>query len=327
MKKNIIISLFISTLLIALLFLNNKAINSNYLKNVYIKNESWNTDFVSEVPYKKNDNLELLLFIENKNNSSAKIDYSEIEKNINIKKIIINDQEINKNDKIELKKWVWVWIIIEGNAKNNWIFNNDTLKIKYKIEEKNNDFDEKADTLSLENKKIKFNLSKKNFETYKDNLIQIYWENLDFIKELKIWNYKFSLNKIWDNYYLPIEKNIIKKWTYNITLTDYKNNNYFYKNLISFNDDENNIKIYDIVPKKVDNKIQKKLVIQWVWFSKIISIQINNNTILESSSFEIISDNLVIINLPKNLLKWNYYLNIMWTDKIYEIKNIFFTIN
>lgn len=327
MKKNIIISLFISTLLIALLFLNNKAINSNYLKNVYIKNESWNTDFVSEVPYKKNDNLELLLFIENKNNSSAKIDYSEIEKNINIKKIIINDQEINKNDKIELKKWVWVWIIIEGNAKNNWIFNNDTLKIKYKIEEKNNDFDEKADTLSLENKKIKFNLSKKNFETYKDNLIQIYWENLDFIKELKIWNYKFTLNKIWDNYYLPIEKNIIKKWTYNITLTDYKNNNYFYKNLISFNDDENNIKIYDIVPKKVDNKIQKKLVIQWVWFSKIISIQINNNTILESSSFEIISDNLVIINLPKNLLKWNYYLNIMWTDKIYEIKNIFFTIN
>jgi len=327
MKKNIIISLFISTLLIALLFLNNKAINSNYLKNVYIKNESWNTDFVNEVPYKKNDNLELLLFIENKNSSSAKIDYSEIEKNINIKKIIVNDQEINKNDKIELKKWVWVWIIIEGSAKNNWIFNNDTLKVKYKIEERNNDFEEKIDTLSLENKKIKFNLSKKNFETYKDNLIQIYWENLDFIKELKIWNYKFSLNKIWDNYYLPIEKNTIKKWTYNITLTDYKNNNYFYKNLISFNDDENNIKIYDIVPKKVDNKIQKKLVIQWVWFSKIISIQINNNTILESSSFEIISDNLVIINLPKNLLKWNYYLNIMWTDKIYEIKNIFFTIN
>lgn len=327
MKKNIIISLFISTLLIALLFLNNKAINSNYLKNVYIKNESWNTDFVNEVPYKKNDNLELLLFIENKNSSSAKIDYSEIEKNINIKKIIVNDQEINKNDKIELKKWVWVWIIIEGSAKNNWIFNNDTLKVKYKIEEINNDFEEKIYTLSLENKKIKFNLSKKNFETYKDNLIQIYWENLDFIKELKIWNYKFSLNKIWDNYYLPIEKNTIKKWTYNITLTDYKNNNYFYKNLISFNDDENNIKIYDIVPKKVDNKIQKKLVIQWVWFSKIISIQINNNTILESSSFEIISDNLVIINLPKNLLKWNYYLNIMWTDKIYEIKNIFFTIN
>ena len=84
---------------------------------------------------------------------------------------------------------------------------------------------------------------------------------------------------------------------------------------------------YNITPNKLKLDIDKNIVLQWVWFSKIMSIQLNNNTILDSSNFEVVSDNLLILKLPKNLWVWEYSLNIMWVDKIYEITNKNFSIN
>lgn len=324
MIKKIIISIFILSIFLWFLYYNNFDNSNNLQKNIYIKNSSWNTDFLNEVSSKKNDRIELLFILKQKKSSIWKIDYSQIEKNIEIENIFIDEKEVNKNQEVTLNKDSSIKII--WKSKQNNILKNDELNID--IENKQNiEIDEDNTIKQVENKNIILKINTKNIEVFKDNLIALDWENLDFIENIIIWNNSFNTIKIWEKYFLAIEKNILDSWKQSIKILDKNQKKIDYKNDINFVKNDNSIKIFDITPKELNKDKKSNIVLQWSWFSKIISIQINNNTILEQSNFEIISDNLAIVKLPKDLEIWDYYLNIMWTDKIYEIKNIFFTIN
>lgn len=324
MIKKIIISIFILSIFLWFLYYSNFDNSNNLQKNIYIKNSSWNTDFLNEVSSKKNDKIELLFILKQKKSSIWKIDYSQIEKNIEIENIFIDEKEVNKNQEVTLNKDSSIKII--WKSKQNNILKNDELNID--IENKQNiEIDEDNTIKQVENKNIILKINTKNIEVFKDNLIALDWENLDFIENIIIWNNSFNTIKIWEKYFLAIEKNILDSWKQSIKILDKNQKKIDYKNDINFVKNDNSIKIFDITPKELNKDKKSNIVLQWSWFSKIISIQINNNTILEQSNFEIISDNLAIVKLPKDLEIWDYYLNIMWTDKIYEIKNIFFTIN
>lgn len=326
MNNKIIISIFILSLFWGFFYYNNLEKTNTSQKNIYIKNNSWNTDFLKEVSSKKNDQVELLLILDEKKASFWKIDYSKIEQNLDIEKIFIDEKEVNKNDEVNINKDSSIKIIWKSKENNTLKSSDLDINISDIFTKTNQEELKKDQELQIK-KDIKLVINSKNIEVYKDNLIWLSWENLDFIDSIKIWEKYFKTIKIWEKYFLPIEKNVLKWWKYEIKILNKQNLETIFSNEINFIDNDNLIKIYDITPKIISKEKSTNIVLQWSWFSKIISIQINNNTILEKSNFEIISDNLAIVKLPKDLEIWEYYLNIMWTDKIYEIKNIFFTIN
>lgn len=326
MNNKIIISIFILSLFWGFFYYNNLEKTNTSQKNIYIKNNSWNTDFLKEVSSKKNDQVELLLILDEKKASFWKIDYSKIEQNLDIEKIFIDEKEVNKNDEVNINKDSSIKIIWKSKENNTLKSSDLDINISDIFTKTNQEELKKDQELQIK-KDIKLVINSKNIEVYKDNLIWLSWENLDFIESIKIWEKYFKTIKIWEKYFLPIEKNVLKWWKYEIKILNKQNLETIFSNEINFIDNDNLIKIYDITPKIISKEKSTNIVLQWSWFSKIISIQINNNTILEKSNFEIISDNLAIVKLPKDLEIWDYYLNIMWTDKIYEIKNIFFTIN
>lgn len=326
MNNKIIISIFILSLFWGFFYYNNLEKTNTSQKNIYIKNNSWNTDFLKEVSSKKNDQVELLFILDEKKASFWKIDYSKIEQNLDIEKIFIDEKEVNKNDEVNINKDSSIKIIWKSK-ENNTLKSSDLDINITDIFTKTNQEELKKDQELQIKKDIKLVINSKNIEVYKDNLIWLSWENLDFVESIKIWEKYFKTIKIWEKYFLPIEKNTLKWWKYETKILNKQNLETIFSNEINFIDNDNLIKIYDITPKIISKEKSTNIVLQWSWFSKIISIQINNNTILEKSNFEIISDNLAIVKLPKDLEIWDYYLNIMWTDKIYEIKNIFFTIN
>lgn len=326
MNNKIIISIFILSLFWGFFYYNNLEKTNTSQKNIYIKNNSWNTDFLKEVSSKKNDQVELLLILDEKKASFWKIDYSKIEQNLDIEKIFIDEKEVNKNDEVNINKDSSIKIIWKSKENNTLKSSDLDINISDIFTKTNQEELKKDQELQIK-KDIKLVINSKNIEVYKDNLIWLSWENLDFIDSIKIWEKYFKTIKIWEKYFLPIEKNVLKWWKYEIKILNKQNLETIFSNEINFIDNDNLIKIYDITPKIISKEKSTNIVLQWSWFSKIISIQINNNTILEKSNFEIISDNLAIVKLPKDLEIWDYYLNIMWTDKIYEIKNIFFTIN
>lgn len=322
----------LSSVLIFLLFLwvwvwiyyKKNLIWDELLQKLYIKNLSWNTDYSQDVPYKKNDEVELFLFLESLKDKSCKIDYSLIEKDFLIKKILIDDKEIKKEDLVDLNSWAWIKII--ASAKQNWSLKTTDLKLDYSLNTTTNSWNTLKE-VEVEKNKILFNLEKTSFNWSVNNLVLAYWSWLEQIQYIKIWELYFNLVEIDWKYYVWIDKNLLKDWNYNVSLILKNNEVLAYSKQISISNDTNSISVYNITPNKLKLDIDKNIVLQWVWFSKIMSIQLNNNTILDSSNFEVVSDNLLILKLPKNLWVWEYSLNIMWVDKIYEITNKNFSIN
>lgn len=322
----------LSSVLIFLLFLwvwvwiyyKKNLIWDELLQKLYIKNLSWNTDYSQDVPYKKNDEVELFLFLESLKDKSCKIDYSLIEKDFLIKKILIDDKEIKKEDLVDLNSWAWIKII--ASAKQNWSLKTTDLKLDYSLNTTTNSWNTLKE-VEVEKNKILFNLEKTSFNWSVNNLVLAYWSWLEQIQYIKIWELYFNLVEIDWKYYVWIDKNLLKDWNYNVSLILKNNEVLAYSKQISISNDTNSISVYNITPNKLKLDIDKNIVLQWVWFSKIMSIQLNNNTILDSSNFEVVSDNVLILKLPKNLWVWEYSLNIMWVDKIYEITNKNFSIN
>lgn len=73
---------------------------------------------------------------------------------------------------------------------------------------------------------------------------------------------------------------------------------------IYFEYDDNKVSIFDILPTKLKNDTDRQLSIYWVWFNKIIWVQFSNNIILKKQIFLLITDNILIVKIPKWLSSW-----------------------
>lgn len=328
MKIILIFSSIFLILILSLLFFNNSdnlVFKKNSQIDFIIKNITWETWYKKEIPYKKWDIIEINIIPKNWLYWDLEIDYLKLP--IDIKKVLVKDNEININKNISLKKWEWIKIIWE--AKNNWILKND-LDILKKIDLKENqeqkDLKENLNKDIVNIKNIKINFDKYNFNSNLNNLINIYWTWIENIKYINIWWISFYPIKDNNKYYLSINKNTFSNWEYFIILQLRDNSILPLNDKISFIYSKDEVNVYNITPNQIKWDKDTYVVIQWNWLSKIISLQLSNNVILKNTSFNIINDKVLSVKIPSNLEKWKYYINIMTTKWIFEIKNTYFYI-
>lgn len=235
-----------------------------------------------------------------------------------IKLEILTQEQIKKNianiDNFELpweksNSWVEIFETITGSKT-------DSSNIKIIDLEKQNE---------LKNK-VEINILKDNFSSNINNIIKFSWENLDQIRFVNIWEHSFIPELIDWFLYILVEENNYLNWEYFVI---FQMKDWSVKTLdkkIEFSLSFKNLVVNDITPKVLKNDIARNIILQWKWFLKIISIQLSNNIVLKSTSFEAISDNVLIIKIPENLEAWKYSLNIMDTQWINK-PNIQITIN
>lgn len=331
----IIVLVFIVMILIWYWFyekLWKKAIES---EKVFIKNNSWDSDLSKDTPYIKGDEVEILYFWE----WNANIDLSVFEDNIDIKKIKIWEKEVDIDEKksvnienIDNKPLKIIWKALKNKEdieENFWeAINNEKVE---KNTEDNNDKikEEKIKIDDLEKKEVKnISLSSYNFYSNIDNLIELSWENIENIKFMTILDSSFSpIFKDWKALF-EIEKNIFDKWEYFAILQTSSWVITLDKtiNFVSNKDkSESEIKIINITPNIIKN--EKSIILQWEWFSKIISIQLSNTVVIEKTDFRIINDKVLAIAIPEGIPNWEYHLNIMTTGKIIQLDSNKFIIN
>lgn len=358
-RKNII-RIWIFLILLSSIFWLWKYYENNIKESSWvsflIKNNSWNSQIWEDTPYIKWDEIELLYFWK----WDAKVDLRNISDNIKIKEVLLWDKKIEiNNQEIEINnidnkpiKIIWKALkdkkdtninykkIIETEKKNisDIEKNQDDINIEEELinkDEKIDDkiIDERSEDISkeeidkkmrVENLKILWNW----FYPWADNLLELSWDNLEEIKFLTIWKSSFSpILKDWKVLFL-IEKNIFDKWEYFwllqtnswlITLDETIN---FIWNIKQNNDYD--IEIINITPNIITD--EKLIVLQWEGFSKVVSIQFSNNIVIKKADFRIINDKVMSIALPKEIEKWEYYLNIMTTENIIQFKDSKFTI-
>lgn len=349
-QKYFMIIIIISIILLGWVFLlNKKADNKNpLLQEAYVKNLTWETDISKTVPYTKGNLLEYLYIITPKEASKIIINLKNLVDNLNVKTIEVNWewQDINKTIlEVEVKEITTLKITWEAinNSSEKEIQEKTPDKIidievkaPIKTEEDNNtknpeeSINNNSEIIEEEkDKKIiakNISLNNYNFSSNINNLIEISWENLDLIQYVNIW---------W-NSYSPIEDG--GKLYFNIPQDSFDTGEYFVllqmKNWklstldkkINFTFVDSEINISNITPNTIKNDKAKMIVLQWNWFKKIISMQLSNNIVIKNTSFNIISDNVMSVQIPSGLQPWKYHFNIMDTSGITEIKEMNFTI-
>lgn len=324
MKKKYAFYVFIilSITLLIVVFYMQKTTNLNIDKNysLLFKNNSWNTSLFDKIPYKSWDEVEINIPISWETPQKIIIDKTKI-KDINIKDIYINDEKISK-DEINLINW-WNLKIV-WTTKNDWILEdknyNDIIKIidlEIKDEVKQNSFNWKLD-ITFSSYEINSNIN---------NLIEITWEWKEFIKYVNIQDLSLKPTFYEDKVFISINKDTFSSWDYFILLQLKDNLLVPLDKKFTFIHTNNSTNIASITPKQVKNDLDSFIVLQWNWFNKVISIQLSNNIILQNTSFDIISDNVMSVKIPKWLEKWDYFFNIMTINWIIQLKNNKFTIN
>jgi hypothetical protein len=166
------------------------------------------------------------------------------------------------------------------------------------------------------NKKIE--LSETTFSSNIDNLIKVNGSNNE-VKNISIWKNSFEIKTFKWETFIEIEKYTMESWDYDVLfhLKNWKILKYDEK-IHLWEAKQKNIFIQNITPNKLNNNKNSYIVLQWLWFKKIISIQLSNNIVLTQTNFEIINDNVMSILIPKWLKWWKYSMNLMTTDGIYQ---------
>ena len=236
------------------------------------------------------------------------------------KKIDINE---NKN-KIEISNEIKKEILKQEKTKN-------ILKQWNGVVNANNKIDNKSEIITKTNNteinsqvkpknydiNSEINIDKLKYSSNTNNIIKIGWKRLEEIEYIIIWKNSYKTQLIDWFLYVLIEENNYLDWDY-IVIFQNKNWSIFqYNKIITFTLNKNNLVVTDITPKVLKNNIERNIILQWKWFSKVISIQLSNNIVLKSTSFNVINNNVMVIKIPKNMSIWNYSLNIMNTEWIF----------
>lgn len=301
--------------------------DTNSIFDFIIKNNSNDSGVWKDVFYKKWDNIEYTFFMKKDFDWTISINTDKLDKIMKDYDIYIDDEKISKDDlkniKINDKKIIkFKWTALKDNiikTKDETV--DDLVDINIIKEEEKKD-DVKILTWALANVK----LSNLSFNSNINNLLIISWDNLWNIQYVNIWWKTFTPKLDNNKLYIWIDKDSFASWDY-FLLFQLKNNQIqTYQSKIKFTYDSNSINISQITPSSIKNDIDRYLVIQWNNLSKVIRVQLSNNVILKDTSFKVINNNVITIKIPAWLNPWNYFINFMWTQWIFELKNSQFTI-
>lgn len=227
------------------------------------------------------------------------------EQNVDVNEKKIEKKELSIEIKKEIEKQKQEKVKTNELINNSWAINNikkSKINIGYN----------KGVVEKLGNKsEIYVSIDKLKYSSNIDNIIKINWKNLENIEYIMIWDYSFKTQIIDWFIYILVEENNYLNWSYPIVFQNKDWSIFQYNKKIIFTLSKNNLVVNDITPKILKNDIERNIILQWKWLSKVISIQLSNNIVLKSTSFNVINDNVLIIKIPKNLSIWSYSLNIM----------------
>lgn len=322
-KKTINIKLIVLEVLlisiVASVYLYEKEIDLNDSKEqeiiTLVKNKTWNTPLEKDIPYNSWDEVSYSVIVKPSNSKIKDIDISNIEKNIEVKNIKINWEDIDKDKLKDLEINKETIIEISWEAKNDKTTNTDEL-IKVQKEEIEEPIEEE---ILKEIKKIDdIKLSQTDFSANINNLLEIRWSNLDQIKFVTIWEKSFTPTIKDGIVYVWIDSWLFRTWSNFVIFQLNDWSIYTHDEQINFIYSDSKVFVSNITPNKFANDIDRNIVLQWQWFSKVISIQLSNNLILKNTNFNVINNNVMSVLIPKELSIGKYKLNIMDTNWIYK---------
>lgn len=334
MKKSYILWWFfwaIFIFLIWILFSQNHN-TENVLKDSFIKNIWFDTNLEKDVPYVIWNQLEFYYILDKKIWSIAQLNIEKLKEKIDISEIQVWDTIFpwNQNISVDLDNTTPIKISWKSKVNNNINDTNIQDLVEIELIESIEDIPEKIEEKQIEDIKLQPNniiFQNTNFSWNIDNILEFTWENIHNIEFLNIGWLSFSPYFNESMGYILIPQSSFASGKYFIFLQLKNGEIIALDQQISFQTSQEEINIVNITPDTVQNDKSSYIVVQWNGFQKVISVQLNNNIVLQKTSFQVINDKVMSIKVPEWLDSWKYNFNFMTPDKIVEIPYIWFTVS
>lgn len=295
---------------------------------ILLKNLSWDTDFLDPLPYKKWDLLEMHLILKQDGVHNVTLNLEKLKQKISLDEISVNGTPKTKDT---IQTHDGSIITIKGKWKENGILKKDDYQDIIKeiipkdeiIPEEKNEEPTQEEMLTSQN--IDIRVLQTHLNSNINNLVEFQGTGSHLIKYINIWWNSFTPIRENEKQYISIPKNMFPSWEYFILYQLSDGTLITSKDSLTTTFDKNPVNIANITPKNISSDTKKNLTLQWNGFEKVIWVWLSNNLILKKTSFEILSDQVLVVHIPTGLENGSYFLNIMTTSGIYELKkNIFY---
>lgn len=298
-----------------------------YQKEIFLASNSWVDVFFR---HSENDVFENTLWVEAHQEiryeiilpkdygKNISLDTSKLEDKVRIKWYQINGEDTSDRQ-FPGDKNTQITLITE--AKESGVFKKEDVKIEI-IPEKEEVQEEVIENFS----NIDVFFKKTSFDGGFNNLIPLSGSGLENIAFIIIGEKSFLPIKTADAYYLSVEKNTFSSGEFFVLFQDKKKNITPLNQKFTFFNNNKAVSISGIVPNILPQNQKQQVVLQGKGFSKLVSLQLSNSVILKNTSFQIISDGVVIVDIPENLPLWTYQFTLMTLDSIYQIPEQSFSI-
>ncbi len=317
MHYGVIIGIILCIIGATLLYTKDLYLNPYYWYNVLFsttENNIWEKS--SAVPW---ETIRYHIVLEKDMWENLRLNKEKIKEKIKISQIFVDGEEIQDSDKISWKENTEIIIIGEILSE--------------KILEKKDAFIEVWDNSNLEEKTedtlweiSNISLQETHFLSDFNHLVEIQGSGIENIAFINIGDKSFSPQYHEGKYFISLPKDLFWSGDFFTFYQDKQQNIIPFWEKVSFTSSQESINISHITPKQFWYNTQENIVLQGRWFNSVISLQLSNNIIFQTTNFEIVSDKIMIVSIPKDLSTWNYFFNVMTTQKIHPFQNHIFTI-
>lgn len=288
----------------------------------YVTNKSWNTNREKKIVFRKWDELEFFFIIKNKDKFFKKISFfvEDLLRQINLKDYKVEEySEYVSGDSAQIIKVTWI-------ADTNWIIPQD-FKVPIDIIDSKDMQSSSSSSSQISWEKliytwtIDLKFDNNSIVSDIDNIIRVSWKWIDWVQKIWIWEKMFPLikDKSWSSY-IFIPAKTFESWNYFsfVVLNNSKISSL--DSIFSVSLKNQKVIVLNVFPPNIKNDISRWVTVQWKWFKHILWVQLSNNTVFEKTDFKLVSDSVVAVKIPSWLSAWNYYINIMTIDWIFEFK-------
>lgn len=278
---------------------------SDFKREFFVRNLTWQTDFLPSVPYKKGDLLEFTSIFSLTHPRELGLDISRIKSLINIERIELDGRTISENELSKIRITESGLLKITGRAKNMSTPESEKLDISpvlvtnVEVEvpkelPKETDIPAEKEPSNLVWYGTKYNSNI-------GNLIPITGSGLETIEFVNIGGIGFRPVLGSGTLFVQVDRDTFASGEY-FTFLQLKNGKILTQNeKITFEHSNARINIANITPKSIRNDQERFVVIQGNGFDKIVSIQLSNNLILKNAEFNIINSHVAGVRIPKGL--------------------------
>lgn len=280
---------------------------SDFKREFFVRNLTWQTDFLPSVPYKKGDLLEFTSIFSLTHPRDVGLDISRIKSLIDIERIELDGRTISENELSKIHITESGLLKITGKAKNMSTPESEkqdispvvVTTIKTTTVEKPEILEEEIISPEKEPSNLVFHGTKYNSNI--NNLIPITGSSLEMIEFVNIGGIGFRPVLGSGTLFVQVDRDTFASGEYFVFL-QLKNGKILTRNEnITFEHSSARINIANITPKSIRNDQERFVVIQGNGFDKIVSIQLSNNLILKNAEFNIINTHVAGVRIPKGL--------------------------